>query len=69
VHLWAAYICAGMVAALTPLPVIGVPVKGSSTDGLDSLLSIVQVFWNTPWPVADNHVVSSLVILALLLYR
>ncbi|CAM6127870.1 unnamed protein product [Calypogeia fissa] len=33
----------GMVAGLTPLPVIGVPVKGSSTDGLDSLLSIVQM--------------------------
>lgn len=33
----------GMVAALTPLPVIGVPVKTSSTDGLDSLFSIVQM--------------------------
>lgn len=33
----------GMVAALTPLPVIGVPVRGSSLDGLDSLLSIVQM--------------------------
>nr|ABP68414.1 aminoimidazole ribonucleotide carboxylase [Physcomitrium patens] len=33
----------GMVASLTPLPVIGVPVKGSHTDGLDSLLSIVQM--------------------------
>lgn len=33
----------GMVASLTPLPVIGVPVKGSATDGLDSLLSIVQM--------------------------
>ncbi len=33
----------GMVAALTPLPVIGVPVKTSSLDGLDSLLSIVQM--------------------------
>lgn len=34
---------AGMVAAMTPLPVIGVPVKASSLDGIDSLLSIVQV--------------------------
>ncbi|MCO5588741.1 hypothetical protein L7F22_042700 [Adiantum nelumboides] len=34
---------AGMVAAMTPLPVIGVPVRGSSLDGLDSLLSIVQM--------------------------
>ncbi|KAH6557107.1 hypothetical protein KP509_1Z134200 [Ceratopteris richardii] len=33
----------GMVAAMTPLPVIGVPVRGSSLDGLDSLLSIVQM--------------------------
>ncbi len=33
----------GMVASLTPLPVIGVPVKTSSLEGLDSLLSIVQM--------------------------
>lgn len=33
----------GMVASLTPLPVIGVPVRGSTLDGLDSLLSIVQM--------------------------
>jgi len=33
----------GMIAALTPLPVIGVPVKTSSLNGLDSLLSIVQM--------------------------
>lgn len=33
----------GMVASLTPLPVIGVPVKLSSLSGLDSLLSIVQM--------------------------
>ncbi|KAJ4950039.1 hypothetical protein NE237_026871 [Protea cynaroides] len=33
----------GMVAALTPLPVIGVPVLSSSLDGVDSLLSIVQM--------------------------
>ena len=33
----------GMVAAITPLPVIGVPVKSKSMDGLDSLLSIVQM--------------------------
>jgi 5-(carboxyamino)imidazole ribonucleotide mutase len=33
----------GMVAAYTPLPVIGVPVKTSSLSGLDSLLSIVQM--------------------------
>ncbi|MEX2442096.1 MAG: 5-(carboxyamino)imidazole ribonucleotide mutase [Alkalispirochaeta sp.] len=33
----------GMVASLTPLPVIGVPVKTHFNDGLDSLLSIVQM--------------------------
>lgn len=33
----------GMVAALTTLPVIGVPIKGSSLDGVDSLYSIVQM--------------------------
>ena len=33
----------GMIAALTSLPVIGVPVKASVLDGLDSLLSIVQM--------------------------
>lgn len=33
----------GMVAAKTALPVIGVPVKSSNLNGLDSLLSIVQM--------------------------
>lgn len=33
----------GMVAAMTTLPVIGVPVKGSTLDGVDSLYSIVQM--------------------------
>ena len=33
----------GMVAALTPLPVVGVPVKSSALSGNDSLLSIVQM--------------------------
>ncbi len=33
----------GMVAALTPLPVIGVPVKTSTLQGIDSLYSIVQM--------------------------
>ncbi|KAK9447297.1 uncharacterized protein V1518DRAFT_421870 [Limtongia smithiae] len=33
----------GMVAAMTTLPVIGVPVKGSTLDGVDSLHSIVQM--------------------------
>ncbi len=33
----------GMVAALTNLPVIGVPVQSKALNGLDSLLSIVQM--------------------------
>ncbi len=33
----------GMLAAVTILPVIGVPVRSSSLDGVDSLLSIVQM--------------------------
>ncbi|ETM44756.1 phosphoribosylaminoimidazole carboxylase, ATPase subunit, partial [Phytophthora nicotianae] len=33
----------GMIAALTPLPVVGVPVKTSTLNGEDSLLSIVQM--------------------------
>ncbi len=33
----------GMVAAMTTLPVLGVPVKSKALDGLDSLLSIAQM--------------------------
>ncbi len=33
----------GMVAALTCLPVLGVPVRGRTLDGMDSLFSIVQM--------------------------
>jgi len=38
----------GMVAALTNLPVIGVPVKLKALEGLDSLLSIVQMPGGVP---------------------
>ncbi len=34
---------AGVTAAFTTLPVIGVPILGKSTDGLDALLSMVQM--------------------------
>lgn len=34
---------AGVLAAHTPLPVIGIPIKSSTMDGLDSLLSTVQM--------------------------
>src|SRR5712671_4583603 len=33
----------GMVAAMTPLPVLGVPIESQALKGLDSLLSIVQM--------------------------
>ncbi|MBU6145697.1 MAG: 5-(carboxyamino)imidazole ribonucleotide mutase [Paenibacillaceae bacterium] len=33
----------GMIAALTPLPVIGVPIRSSAMHGIDALLSIVQM--------------------------
>jgi 5-(carboxyamino)imidazole ribonucleotide mutase len=33
----------GMLASLTPLPVLGVPVQSKALNGLDSLLSIVQM--------------------------
>jgi len=33
----------GVTAAFTPLPVIGIPIKSKSLEGLDSLLSIVQM--------------------------
>ncbi|NCN04069.1 MAG: 5-(carboxyamino)imidazole ribonucleotide mutase [Spirochaetales bacterium] len=38
----------GMVAAITTLPVIGVPVRSSNLQGLDSLLSIVQMPGGVP---------------------
>ena len=38
----------GMVAAMTDLPVIGVPVRSSNLQGLDSLLSIVQMPGGVP---------------------
>ena len=38
----------GMVASLTPLPVIGVPVESKALKGLDSLLSIVQMPGGVP---------------------
>ncbi len=38
----------GMVASLTTLPVIGVPIKSSTLNGVDSLLSIVQMPGGVP---------------------
>ena len=50
----------GMIASSTPLPVIGVPVKASTLDGLDSLLSIVQMPRGVPVAtVAINNSVNA----------
>src|SRR5690606_33479097 len=38
----------GMAAALTPLPVLGVPVESKALSGMDSLLSIVQMPGGVP---------------------
>lgn len=38
----------GMVASMTPIPVLGVPIKSKSLKGLDSLLSIVQMPGGVP---------------------
>jgi 5-(carboxyamino)imidazole ribonucleotide mutase len=38
----------GMVASMTELPVIGVPVRASNLEGMDSLLSIVQMPGGVP---------------------
>jgi 5-(carboxyamino)imidazole ribonucleotide mutase len=38
----------GMVAALTPLPVIGVPISSTDLKGVDSLLSILQMPKSVP---------------------
>lgn len=38
----------GMVASMTPLPVLGVPVKSRVLNGVDSLLSIVQMPGGVP---------------------
>ncbi|MBC8932322.1 AIR carboxylase family protein, partial [Escherichia coli] len=38
----------GMIAAKTTLPVIGVPIKSKALNGMDSLLSIVQMPGGVP---------------------
>ena len=38
----------GMTAAMTPLPVLGVPIESKALDGMDSLLSIVQMPGGVP---------------------
>jgi len=62
----------GMLAAKTPLPVLGVPVQSKTLNGLDSLLSIVQMPAGIPVPTfaigiagATNAALSAAAILAL----
>lgn len=45
---------AGVVASLTTKPVIGVPMKGGAMDGVDSLLSIVQMPGGMPVGTVAN---------------
>ncbi|MFZ9666932.1 MAG: 5-(carboxyamino)imidazole ribonucleotide mutase [Steroidobacteraceae bacterium] len=62
----------GMLAAKTTLPVLGVPVQSKTLNGLDSLLSIVQMPAGVPVPTfaigvagATNAALSAAAILAL----
>ena len=60
---------AGVLAATTPLPVIGLPMKSSTMDGLDSLLSVVQMPKGVPVATvaingAENAAILALQILA-----
>lgn len=60
----------GVIAAYTTLPVIGVPIKSSTMDGLDSLLSMVQMPKGVPVATvaidgADNAAILAAQVLAL----
>ena len=61
----------GMIAALTTIPILGVPVESKSLKGIDSLLSIVQMPAGIPVPTlaigeagAKNAALTSISILA-----
>lgn len=61
---------AGVMAAYTTLPIIGLPIKSSFLDGLDSLLSIVQMPTGVPVASvavngAENAAILAVQILAL----
>ena len=62
----------GMTASMTPLPVLGVPVRSRALSGMDSLLSIVQMPAGIPVPTfaigeagAKNAALTAAAILAL----
>jgi 5-(carboxyamino)imidazole ribonucleotide mutase len=55
----------GVLAALTPLPVIGVPVKTSTLSGVDSLYSIVQMPPGVPVATVGINAAKNAALLAL----
>ena len=50
---------AGVLAATTPLPVIGLPMKSSTMDGLDALLSVVQMPKGVPVATVAIQILSA----------
>lgn len=60
---WAAHL-AGVVAAYTTLPVIGVPVKGVAFEGMDALFSMVQMPTGIPVAVVALNGAKNAAILA-----
>jgi 5-(carboxyamino)imidazole ribonucleotide mutase len=54
----------GVIAALTPLPVIGVPVEGPLMGGMDALLSIVQMPSGVPVATVAINASSNAALLA-----
>lgn len=61
---WAAHL-AGVVAAYTTLPVIGVPIKGIAFEGMDSLLSMVQMPTGIPVAVVAVNGAKNAALLAI----
>jgi 5-(carboxyamino)imidazole ribonucleotide mutase len=57
----------GVTAAQTTLPVIGVPIKGKSLEGMDSLLSIVQMPPGIPVATVSINGAKNAAILALII--
>ena len=62
----------GMIAAMTTIPVLGVPIQTKTLSGIDSLLSIVQMPYGIPLPTlaigeagAKNAALSAVSILGL----
>jgi phosphoribosylaminoimidazole carboxylase PurE protein len=54
----------GVVAALTTLPIVGVPLSGGMMDGLDSLLSIVQMPSGVPVATVGTDAAANAALLA-----